>query len=114
MRVIPLIISISSLALSTTSLIITIKTIKRNNRIKKTYLDRLKQSQINNYKIYNFIRLKRNNAMKKRMIFETEYRKSLRPRLRFANRVCLFSSQKEEQILRDIEEYMQKEHLIEI
>ena len=109
MRVIPLIISISSLALSTTSLIITIKTIKRNNRIKKTYLDRLKQSQI-----YNFIRLKRNNAMKKRMIFETEYRKSLRPRLRFANRVCLFSSQKEEQILRDIEEYMQKEHLIEI
>jgi len=78
------------------------------------YKGRLKRTQIEKITIYNFIRHKRNLAMIKRAEFEEGENKATERLTKRAYRTCAFTAAKEEKVLKEIEDYIQKEHLLEI
>ena len=114
LRIIALITSICSLAISILALIYSILIRNRYEFIIEQYKSRLKRTQIEKITIYNFIRHKRNLAMIKRAEFEDGENKATERLTKRAYRTCAFTAAKEEKVLKEIEEYIQEEHLLEI
>ena len=82
------------------------------DRIIKEYRSRLENTQIQKITLYNYIRQKRNYAFIRRIEFEDAEFKSITQKKKYANHVCAFASKQEEKVLRDIEDFMQKENII--
>lgn len=114
LRIIALITSTCSLSISILALIYSILIKNRYEFIIEQYKGRLKRTQIEKITIYNFIRQKRNNAIIKRAGFEEGEDTANNRLTRRAFKTCAFAAAKEEKVLKEIEEYIQKEHLLEI
>lgn len=114
LRIIALITSICSLAISILAFIYIILIRNRYELIIEQYKSRLKRTQIEKITIYNFIRQKRNNAIIKRAGFEEGEDTAENRLTRRAFKICSFAASNEEKVLREIEDYIQKENLIEI
>lgn len=112
LRIIALITSTCSLAISILALIYSILIRNRYEFIIEQYKSRLKQAQIEKITIYNFIRHKRNLTMIKRADFEEGLAEAEDRLTRRAYRTCTFAIKKQEKVLREIEDYIQKENLI--
>ncbi len=114
LRIIALITSTCSLAISILAFIYSIIIRNRYELIIEQYKSRLKQAQIEKITIYNFIRQKRNKSIIKRTTFEEGEDTADNRLTRRAFKTCSFAAAKEEKVLREIEDYIQKEHLLEI
>lgn len=103
---------IIALITSTCSLAISILAFIYYELIIEQYKSRLKQAQIEKITIYNFIRQKRNKSIIKRTAFEEGEDTADNRLTRRAFKTCSFAAAKEEKVLREIEDYIQKENLI--
>lgn len=112
LRIIALITSTCSIGISICALIYSILIRNKYELIISQYSSRLKQAQIEKITIYNFIRQKRNKAIIKRTAFEEGEETADNRLTRRAFKTCSFAAAKEEKVLREIEDYMQKENLI--
>ena len=112
MIIIALIISLISIIISIYTAIKYKKKINNYENIFDKYSNRLKNTQIQIISLYNFIRQKRNYAFVRRVEFEDAEIKSITQKKRIANHVCAFALQQEEKVLREIEDFMQKENII--
>jgi len=102
LKVIVLINSLAALTISATaSIYVNIQT-KKSKKIIYKYYNKLKEMQIKQNKLYNFIRLKRNKAMEDKVKFQNG---KISPR-RF------LSACQEEKVLREIEEFIQENGIL--
>lgn len=95
-----LLISLISIIIS----IIAYRISKAGEKKSKIYVSKLKDTQIKNYKLYNFVRQKRNSVRKQKLYCERSMSRN------FDAYICSLTAIEEQ--LMEIEEYMQNENLV--